>query len=221
MSKSLWWQVSMIVVVFFSVTMTAVGAEKVGPNLIPNSSFESVVDGKAENIDLTFQQGKPTIEVDTTVARSGANSMRITCASNERGAVTKRVLLTGGKIYRLSAWYKTSPGVKPAGVTIRLMFFTSPTSSNNADKVALTKEMLFTEGAFRLGIDNFVDATQDAAHEWRQLQMIVQVPANVVSVHFQVFAWYANGTVWVDDIAVEELALSTGSLNGSPGQIPN
>lgn len=203
-----------LVVFIWNVVLNHAAAETVGVNLISNPSLEKMTGNKPAEIDYTFQEGKPSIEVDTSVAHTGNQSVKITCTNADRGAIGKRIKLQGGKTYRFSAWYKTSPGVQPADVTLRLMFSKSASGSSEADKVPLSQEMLVdpSEGTFRLGANNHIDGRADATQNWQQLRMTVQVPTSVMSVTLQVFNWKANGAVWVDDLAVEPVTLTPEDL---------
>jgi hypothetical protein len=162
--------IACLLCLFWGTVTNLAAAESVGANLIANSSLENVVSGKPVDIDFTFQEGKPSIEVDNSVAHLGTKSIKITCTGADRGAIGRRIALQGGKTYRFSAWYKTTPGTEPADITLRLMFSKSSSSWGESDKVPLSQEMLVdpTEGSFRFGANTHIDGQIDAAQEWQR-----------------------------------------------------
>ncbi len=119
------------------------GPGKLGPNLLPNPSFEELTDtGEPRGWKVRTYKGKAGHDLDTKIAHSGAHALRI---QSEDGADTSwfaKVEVEPDTDYRLSGWIRTQ-GL--SGARGALLNVHEIQGENHARTRALTKRNDWTE----------------------------------------------------------------------------
>lgn len=200
----------MIVSLLFliGVVAPALASETTGENLLNNGSLEELNDeGRPVSYNFGVYQGDAEVTVDTTVARTGQNSVRIDGDGRSRGLVGTGLQVEGGKSYRASVWYRTTDTIELGTVSLRIMAYTEPeTSDGNKAPWQMSWFLDPFEADIQLqGPNAHVRNWQAAVDEWRLLTVSFKLPENVVALRLEGFNWLGNGSVWFDDFSVVEL----------------
>ncbi|MGO4269692.1 hypothetical protein AB4Z22_07595, partial [Paenibacillus sp. TAF58] len=175
-----------------------IAANKEGPK---ETGFENVSIDTNNNFAMPWRlvtyTGNPSLTVDSTQAKLGAKSAKITATSATTASWTQDVHLTQ-KTFNISTWYKTSNVVSTdKGVAIGIRF-KDATNGDVAPEVFL----------------NGSTGTQD----WTRLAGQFTVPALTAQDHVEIslYLYNATGTVWFDELQVEYAnVLSNGSFEAS------
>lgn len=182
-------------------------------NLVSNPGFENVNwdTGRPEHWTVyTYSGGDAQFSVDGDLYKSGNYAARIDGvkdAAQTRGAFRQVVPVDGGSIYQFSGWFQASDITDRKAVTARLVFRSSPSSS---DTIAL-KDSGFE--VLDLGADDYlVQASlfwiypQSISEEdWAEVRASFKAPINATHVWIQLFQNDLDGnigTVWWDDISI-------------------
>ena len=151
-------------------------------NLIENPSFEDLRDGKPYRWILKQHRNKPEMVVDSSVARTGKNSVRVHATTGGGAEVLQIRRLEPGQ-YLFSSWVKLKDfKSRERGVYLR---------AAGRDVVEATSEIL------------------TGTHEdWTKLQMNFRVKAETGVLLFNLFGGWtdATGTVWYDDVELIQLS---------------
>lgn len=159
-------------------------AKDIGPNLLPNPSFEEVENGTPIGWTVRTYRGEAEHVVATKQARTGENSLRI---SSKKGADTSmfaRVKVKPDTDYRLTGWVRTAGLLGARGAQM------------NAHEV---------QGQPRGSRTN---AFQRATPEWRRVEIIFgSLNRAELTINCLFGGWgTSTGTAWWDDVALHEVA---------------
>ncbi len=151
-------------------------------NLIVNPSFENLKDGQPDKWILKKHRNHPEIFVDSSVARSGEHSVRVSSSTGGGAEVLRIVNLEPGQ-YFYSGWVKTKDfSSKERGVYLRVA---------GRDVEEATSEII-----------------TDSRDEWQKLKVNFRVKAKSGVLLFALFGGWtdATGTVWYDDMELIQLS---------------
>ncbi|WHX26206.1 chondroitinase family polysaccharide lyase [Virgibacillus halodenitrificans] len=164
----------------------AYAANKETSNLLKNGGFEETIENKEwlnsqgpADWSQWKASGDPELVVDNQISHSGKQSIKIQASSDSRASVEQHVMVIPGKEYKLSAWVKTDKVTSNHGARLRLTFL--------GDKKVYE-------------YSNEVTGTSD----WKHIEKIVKVPEGYNTVRIQNFLEKGTGTVWFDNITLEE-----------------
>jgi len=183
-SRNLVLVLSVILAAVFSPATFAIEVD------LANSGFEHVMPGGgiiAWKVDDTATAGTPSVTADDEIRHGGVGSLRLRLdADGAVAVVSDPVDLAVGRLYRLSAWVRASgvqsdptahyPTAMPACLTMASFPFT-----NHSPTVGATRDWTRVETLFI--------ATRKKDH---------------VRLHLG-FNGSAHGTVWFDDVSLEEV----------------
>jgi len=132
---------------------------------------------------------KTTFVQDKEIFHGGAASARITAvAASDVGSLYSYVTLKGGKNYRVSFWYK----LKDWQVTSKGAFTLS---------LSFNKEAGANGSA---GQKTISIPTKEPTSDWKEFETEITVPAETAACQFIFSISGITGTIWIDDVAVEE-----------------
>lgn len=182
-------------------------------NILKNGDFESPLGGNwsfrfppggAESSDCSFELCSEGREGSQAGKLSGTTPVRF-------GAVQSPRCFTPvpGQHYRISAWvragddFQAQPGTP--GFVMRVSIF--------ADLGTIDAE----RGLFYVGLDNKTARTSDTSvfsgqeipKEWTKIEGVFDMSADAASINVCLFMWNATGSVYVDDVVLEEVDAST------------
>ncbi|HHV44340.1 MAG TPA: hypothetical protein GXX57_06710 [Firmicutes bacterium] len=169
-------------------------------NLLPNSSFEWLEsNGKPTGWpELPSWNSNATVEVDTTVAHTGNNSIKIHCPTDDdRGSASLFLEVTPGQTYRFRGWVKTeglSGFYTNKGPVARFSLL-----ENKEDPSA--KYTLYGQGT--------------GSADWELVETAFVVPPGINWIRLDLFLLYQQGTVWWDDVEFFEMNQANLLPNGS------
>ncbi len=100
---------------WLALALRAAGADEasstdstsMGPNLLPNASFEEVADGMPSGWQVRTYRGRANHQIDHGTARTGERSLRISSREGADTSLFTRVTVKPHTEYRLSGWVKT------------------------------------------------------------------------------------------------------------------
>jgi hypothetical protein len=150
-------------------------------NIISNPSFEDAVNGKPTAWQESGWKRDPDISalsLDTSVAHSGKNSVKIVNMKENHAYYTQVVAVEEKSIYKLSAWIKTeNVGTQSVGAAIGIK-----------DKLDVGGDVRDTSGSFK------------------PAEMYVRTGSGITSFTVLVsVGWYGSlntGTAWFDDVSL-------------------
>jgi len=171
----------------------AKSVQEVAGNLVKNFSFEKLAfDGFPEG--WTIPERKPDnkfqrIEVSTSVAHSGKNSMNLSCTPMQYGTdkVAQELTLKPGKKYKVVFWAK-GENVQRA-------------PANNGRACVANLDYKTKGGKFKP-----IYVESHSSNEWKVTTKIVEIPDDASEegrICLRLF--WASGTLWFDDVVVLEL----------------
>ncbi len=156
-----------------------------GPNLLPNPSFEQL-DGAGTPIDWSIRtyQGIADHAIDSTVSRTGKNSLRISSAEGGDSSFFARTQIEPETDYLLSGWVKIDGTLKGNGRGVQM----------NAHEVQ------GKEGNSR------TNAYQTTNGEWKKLEVTFNSRDQArFSVNTLFGGWGKSiGTAWWDDVSLQQ-----------------
>lgn len=123
--------------------------------------------------------GSPVVSISEEASRTGKYGLKIKASQNARAAVSQDVVVKGGKTYQLSTWIKTDNIVSGQGARMRVTTF---------------------EGKQQLEL--LYSSRLTGTHDWSEIKMDVELPANVDSIRVQLFFETGTGTAMFDDVSL-------------------
>ncbi len=168
------------------------GCHTMLPNLVLNGDFENPMGGGPA--DNWTPVGVVTRVGDEK--HHGNWAMRLDYTPNQSVAIweTTRSTVQAGKLYRLSGWFKVSPGSTGFAINAKIYNYAAPepnqTPVNFMDRAYPDLELWYTAG-WNTG-------------EWRRFETLFQPIGAMGSVQLVLNAKEGNGTIWIDDVALEE-----------------
>jgi hypothetical protein len=197
-------------VLFLGLVAWSVSATTV--ELMSNGDFEEVTSqGRPAGFAFGYVSGNAEIVSDNTRARSGEWSVRITSDGNERPALGRYVQLEGGRAYRFTVWFQVSEGMQPKNIRTRIMaYHDSPYNEDNktAWQMNWLHEPLDEATVCSLAGPNFHMEPRSLDYDpstWSRLTVDFTVPAEVKTILIQIFNQFGTGSIWVDDLSVQQL----------------
>lgn len=200
--------IALCLVLLLGAVSPVFASEPMSENLLKNGSFEEVgEDGKPVSFGFGVYEGDAKVTVDSTVARTGQNSVQITGDGKSRGLFGTSVAVEGGKAYRASVWYRTTDSVAIGSVILRVMAYHDQVTSDDTKERWQAAWLLDPfEGEFQVtGPNLHVHNWRAAVDDWGLLTVSFTVPDEVVALRIEGFNWYGDGHVWFDDVSLVEL----------------
>ncbi|MEK3890063.1 polysaccharide lyase family 8 super-sandwich domain-containing protein [Bacillus sp. FSL K6-3431] len=174
-----------------AIFVSAEGGTK--DNQIVNGNFEKTIITKkniwANNVEpdgwgVWIPSGKPQLSIDHEEYREGSQSIRIDAPTNSRADVLQDVPIIPGSNYKFKVWIKTDKvEASLGGVFVRTQYL-----DNQGKKISdgpSTDKLTGTNG-------------------WALHEMNVPAPENASRLRIELFLETATGTVWFDDVNLEE-----------------
>jgi len=182
-------------------------------NILKNGDFESSLGGSwtfrfppggAEAGDCSFELSPDGRAGSQAGKLSGTTPVRFAAVQSPKGFSP-----VPGTHYRISAWVRASedfqaqPGTP--GFVMRVSIF--------ADLGTIDAE----RGLFYVGLDHKTARSSDTSlfsgqeipKEWTKIEGVFDMSADAASINVCLFMWNATGSVYVDDVALEEVDAST------------
>lgn len=205
-ARMITWALPLVIAgLFFFQSPHGIAAET---NLIRNPSFEEINEnGVPTHFIFSRYSGNVLPVVDTTIARTGNNSVRITGDGNSRPAIAYQLRdIQGGGTYRVGIWYRHAAedqGAQVGATLLRLMAFDGTAKINwNLDWIVDPHEGEFQSAG---GENLHIYAWRDAPDEWGVLAVTFTIPENVDRISIEPFSFWGKGTVWFDDVFATKL----------------
>jgi len=155
-----------------------------GSNVLPNAGFELDLDGDGRPDAWRSGDWKTGSQVawDTAVAHTGNASVRIDCATDtQRGSFSLRPAVGAGP-WIFDAWYRTE------------RMEAAPKTGPVARLIAVDDE------GTQCGVFHAYGEPTDGA--WRQVAVTFDLPAGAKHVNLDLFNFFAEGSVWWDDVSL-------------------
>jgi len=148
-------------------------------NLITNSGFEEVVDGKPKGWGIWAKAGKPIFSVDNETKHSGNYSAKIECPDAGRGSWSQEIPVVGGEKYRFKCWVKTEgvKGIKDGPATT-IFFRWSPPARQQI----------------------LAGYNMEGTKDWKFLMKDITVPDNAEKLSLHLHIYWSAGKIWFDDV---------------------
>jgi hypothetical protein len=187
----------------------------VAQNLITDGGFESGVTGWNIFVPDESQGKNCRFDVVSTAPHSGVNCVRLQSDDYARYSIgpATGIPVKAGEHYRVTAWIRAdpaalvrakTPGLPPAaGFVIRLNLRQGTTDAAGG-------HMFIGQGNV-VTRDTPAELTAPLPTVWTKVEAVVEIPADTDTVFPALFCWWVNGTVFVDDFAIEKVADATGS----------
>lgn len=162
-----------------------------GPNLLPNPSFEYLSDGMPSRWTIRTYSGSADHHVDRTVARSGKTSLRIRSEDGSDTSLFTRIAVEPESDYRLAAWIKSEGlrGARGAQMNVHGL----PTNQG------ATREVTGTE-------------------PWTEVDVVIHSGARTTLEINALFGGWgrSRGTAWFDDVSFSKISYETAE-SAEPG----
>jgi hypothetical protein len=154
------------------------------PKELINSKFENGTDGWI----VEAQASQATVEADTETIHEGKQSLRISAEEPTERWLAQVIRLHGPAMYRLRGWVKTKD-LDPRGASV---FGTFQIRTPNSDRAIATGE------------------NHQGTSDWSEVRIVFETPSDgaVRIVPFFVGYGRGTGTVWFDDLTIEELSMA-------------
>lgn len=158
-----------------------------GPNLLPNSSFEelSASDSLPAKWEVRTYNGEATHEIDNEISRKEKRSVKIRSGDGADTSLFTSVTVKPETEYRLSGWVKTQGVAGARGAQLNVHEIQSPQSARTR---GLTKK-----------------------NDWTYLSVDFNSgEREKISVNLLFGGWgNSTGTAWWDDVALQEIEVKT------------
>jgi hypothetical protein len=190
---------------------TFVGALLTSENLIVNSSVECLQSGGTPaSYGFYAAGGNPVLAIDQTFARTGGKSAKITCTPQDRGALAiSRRFLMPGHSYRVHVWYSSDSTIPASAILARFILWENSSGTAESDKYAWQTSYVTatTGGTTQISGSNLsLTASQTSSGTWTSLGLTFTAPLSGGWLSMECFNWYGNGSVWFDDLSLEDMS---------------
>lgn len=176
-------------------------------NIVPNGNFEATRLNNGVTQPASWGLWNPSSVTtvawssDNTIKHSGDYSGKLTASADVRGGYTQNIPAVPGKIYKFSAYVKTSQVAKTTGATVRICFW------DTAGKDVISPIYLSP---------NALNGDTD----WTLMEKVITIPAGTARVGYQCYFGPSTGTAWYDDVkVVEYIPVTDINLDSSYGII--
>ena len=158
-----------------------------GPNLIPNASFEKVTaSGAAADWRTQTHSGAADYSLDTSVARTGSNSLKIASARGGDAGFFATVPVKPNTQYRLAGWVKTDDVAGAQGALLNVHGMSREDGGTTA-----------------------VNKTSD----WKEVELVFNSSStSQLQINALFGGWgHSRGTAWYDDLYLGEVTVASGT----------
>jgi uncharacterized protein YjdB len=165
-----------------------------------NGGFEEVTPGSANGFSGGLQADRWTAwgaeaTVESAVYHSGSRSLKLLVTNaTTAGAFQSNISVEPGKTYRVSEWVKTD------SISASKPTFLRFTVSNSSGTALITNKVL-------------ENTKLSGTRDWTYVEDYITIPQNGVRLNVGQYFDYGTGTVWIDDVSVEEMEPTGVSLN--------
>ncbi len=161
-------------------------------NLLANPSFEDANGNDPKGWRSVAYSGKANFSVDSAVAHTGKNSVRVESETGVDGSWSITPALKPATRYRLSVWVKTKGFQKNTGLGVQMNLHELQQRGKSS---SITKDTDWTK---------LTTEFETAGHKALQVNLLVG-------------GWgQSKGTVWFDDAELVEVGPATGAVDAPP-----
>ena len=172
-------------------------------NLAINGGFEDGAEGWNVFVPEESQGAGCRFEVVQDGAHEGANCASLHSTGEARFGVGSgnAISVAPGEHYRVSAWVRADRAAqvraKAPGFVIRLSLRTGSEDTKGGHLYIVYGNQV-SQGTPAAG-------KPDLPKQWTKVEAVVTIPAGADAMFPTVFAWWVNGTIFVDDLVVEKM----------------
>jgi len=173
-------------------------------NLMPNPGFEQVTSGVPNGFTFETLQGSPTITLDSTdPSHGGNNSVEVTgTGSAEGGVLAPKITIAQGNYYQVTYWYKSGTGLSSSAIVTRL---TAWEANGTMTPWSTSWIQSITGGTYTVtGNQLYIAASNPTPGTWNSVTITFTLSNPTVSLGVECLNWLGSGSVWYDDLFVEE-----------------
>jgi hypothetical protein len=182
-------------------------------NLLTNGDFENGAKGWNLFAPPAAEGSECKFEAVSDTPHDGGQCGRLSSVGEARYAITsspRGLAPTPGDRYRLTAWVRAgqdfTPRANTPGFVIRVTLFGDP--GYQADVPGGHVYLGVDNRAFR-GVDVSPLNNEPIPKEWTKLECVFAIPEGTASLNVAVFVWQGSGSVFVDDVSLENVDNST------------